>query len=61
MEVPQNHFNRVIAHEMSLGASYEEAVEIVENTLIGHTAQLHDAVDYVIYCLEQTFRFVKND
>ena len=56
MEVPQIHSYCVIAPQMSLGATYEEAVSRLGNALIREWARFRNALDFTIACFEDVLR-----
>jgi hypothetical protein len=55
MEIDPKHFNLLVAKEMHLGLDYEDAVQLVDSTLLGQIAHLADALDYTISLFNDVF------
>ena len=59
MDIPQKHFDRLVAWEMYSGVSYEEAFKIIENSPKGQIARVKDALDYTLTCVQEALRMLK--
>jgi hypothetical protein len=52
MEIEPRNFNLLVAREMHLGLTFEDACALVNGTLLGQIAHLADALDYTVKMFE---------